>query len=90
LEAGSLREFRGPGAKEKVEKNLRGLDINYVKLLLIYFVRAPNLEELVPPRLGPLDPGGKLPRPISAALIGRWLKNNNCRTPYTICKKEPI
>ena len=49
---GPPREFRGPGAKEKDQAHLRakraesfqGLDINFEKFLLVYFMKPPDLK----------------------------------------------
>jgi len=49
--AGPLREFRAPGANEKEKVPLRaesfqGLEGNFEKLLLVDFMRAPDLAAL--------------------------------------------
>ena len=50
---GLSREFRGHGAKEEEEapvhakqaENFYGLELYYGRLLLVYFMRPPHLEE---------------------------------------------
>ena len=70
------REFRGPGDKRerwgplraKIAENFQGLECNFGKLLLVYFIRPPDLEDLgVMKPHGPWDPGTISPLPPS-----RW------------------
>ena len=68
LRSKGKRERRGPLQAKRAE-NSQGLEINFGKLLLVYFVRPPDLEALGDMRsLGACSSGAIFPRPLSVAL----------------------
>ena len=63
------RERRDP-LREMRAENFQGLEINFGKLLLVYFMRPPDLEVLGDMRsLGACGLGQFVPCPLSVALL---------------------